>query len=798
MRLYVPEEDSDRPAERWSDVLTTARRRRAERPIEARPSLQRRQVPWQESRLTRLGGPIVAVVIALWLTLGVWGGRPPVGADTLGHLVLAEFSTDHIFGEWQLDGWQPKFNLGYEAFLFLSSGFFWAVGAVRLLSLGLLSAAGAFKLVFVASFVALPLAVNSPFGGVGLQGLFGWGLVIQQFGAIFFFLALGSILRLVADPGPRWTIVGALTLAALVISHARSVPVLAVMLVVLFAAVRIPRAASALGIIPWDRMWREEELEAGRRGTGLDDGVPPFSGTVVRHLLAVAALAFGLACFHLLPLLAHRDLQGPLTGFGTPPFAERLMAILQGELLFRLPVALAVVAGWVFALAAMRKHRPYVPALAVTPVAYLALAHWAVRQWPGNAAVVQLPERGLGYAGVLAVLPLAVLLARLGRRWGDRGDAGALGLAAALVFISLGPAKDLARQIPDPIPQMHEAARQLTQLVPDQARFATERNPSGDVNFTSVPNPYHWLAWASGRNTLNNFGIELSPAAEPPFEPERFAAKPPDAVAETLSRLGVTHVVSLSDESAERLGNSRRLTEVWRSSPLTIFAVSASSGQPEPADLVTFDGPGRARLVGAAPNRIAIQIEPSRPTRAVLPISWSPKWHALLDGNPVDLSKASDGSIELEVPAGSSRLILEFGPDWWDRLGGAVTLAVLIGLVRRRRIRRRWPPSLRWIRRVSHPPADVEEHEKAPAVQAPVDVSLGDESVAKPPLVTVHASPSQERKPVDADSATAKAERVAQAFLGAVDASPRQKPIPGRDDAGESSRTRPDGRNLTP
>jgi hypothetical protein len=49
--------------------------------------------------------------------------------------------------------------------------------------------------------------VDSPFGGVGLKGSFGIGLIPNQLGAVLTCLALGAMLRLAADPGPRRVVV---------------------------------------------------------------------------------------------------------------------------------------------------------------------------------------------------------------------------------------------------------------------------------------------------------------------------------------------------------------------------------------------------------------------------------------------------------------------------------------------------------------------------------------------------------------------------------------------------------------
>ncbi|HVM14630.1 MAG TPA: hypothetical protein VM287_09900 [Egibacteraceae bacterium] len=65
---------------------------------------------------------------------------------------------------------------------------------------------------------------------------------------------------------------------------------------------------------------------------------------------------------------------------------------------------------------------------------------------------------------------------------------------------------DVVEQMPDPVPQMLEAANELAR-VPEGARFATERDFPSEIEHTKVSHPDFWLAWASGRNTLNNRGV---------------------------------------------------------------------------------------------------------------------------------------------------------------------------------------------------------------------------------------------------------------------------------------------------
>ncbi|HET6341052.1 MAG TPA: hypothetical protein VFG78_02590 [Gemmatimonadota bacterium] len=677
----------------------------------------------------------VAVGLALWLTAGVWGDRPPAGEDTMGHLVLTQFAIDELFLRGKIDGWQPRFMLGFELFLFMGPGFAWTVAAVRALSLGQLSTLGAFRLVDIGSFVTFPLAVaflarsfglprsaagiaailtlavNSPFGGVGLHGLFEVGLILHQLGAIWFCLSLGGVLRVLSNPDWRWTVFTGASMAALILTHARSAVVLLVVASIVVLAVVFRHAVA--------KAWAEQALFLGRRrlrglvrhelrGELVRLGLAPEPAAVVEagprqapdvvlsreafvHLLAAGWLGLGLAALYVIPILAHRDLMGGLTGWPEPTMVERLRSIWRGESLIRPGVAPIVVAGGVAALLRVFERRPYALALVVTPIVYVVVAYWAVEQWPGSVLAAQLPQRGLGFAVMLAMFPLAVILARAGRLLGKIGQATAIAAAAAIVVLPLGPWREAARPMPDPVPPMHAAAAELRDLVPAGARFATQRDYPGEIQRTGVKNPDRWLAWASGRNTLNVFSLESSQTRGAALAPEYFDQQPPEVTAEKMARYGVTHVVAVSDTMAQVLQGSRRLSLVWRASPLAIFAVAPQPGQPDPGALITAEAPLRARLDRFLPGVLDIRVGSRGATRARVAVAWSPKWHARLDGEPVPLRRAEDGRLELDLPPGTSRLSLRFRPDLWDHLGLVVSLVSLVGLISLAALRRSRP-----------------------------------------------------------------------------------------------------------
>src|SRR5262249_60936368 len=99
-----------------------------------------------------------------------------------------------------------------------------------------------------------------------------------------------------------------------------------------------------------------------------------------------------------------------------------------------------VVAGWLYALVRVRRRRRFAIAIVAVPLVYLVVAHWATSRWPGNEIAMQLANRGVGYAGLLAILPLSAGIAAaarfLGRRLSTPPAAGAAAATGALA----GPA----------------------------------------------------------------------------------------------------------------------------------------------------------------------------------------------------------------------------------------------------------------------------------------------------------------------------------------------------------------------
>jgi hypothetical protein len=612
------------------------------------------------------------VVVAGWLTYRLWADGPLPGDDTMAHLVRAEFGVGWLVPRGRLDGWQTRLGVGYEQYLFLGPGLSWAVAAVYWLSMGLVSVATAFKMVVIGSFLALPLAVaflarsmglgrraaglaavlslcvSSPFGGVGIPGTFDIGLVSHQFGAVPTVLALGGMLRVAVDRRLRWMLATAVALAAVLVSHAISAIVLAVLLMIILPT-----------LLATDRV----------------------TAAAVRRLLTTTGLAAGLAGFWLVPVVAHRDLHGMLTSWENPPLAKRMADILSGQLLFRGPVLVwFLAAGWLFCVARFQARRRWALALLVCPFAYLWVADAFLRWNAGHPVSLQLANRGLGYAGLVAVLPLAALLGHIGRRLGWLGDLGVVACAVVLVVMATGPDRHLTR-VDSPSPQLRQLAALVRERVPAGGRFVVQRSYGIEQRNTGVSMPSAWLAWASGRDVANMFNVESSPlAGDLAFAADRMTRQPPEVAADHLAKLGVSHAAIVDDLAAQALFRSPRFYLLWHSSPLALLEVRARAGYPAPGSLLATPGPGRARLLGSDPEHLTIQADVARPTMATVATGWSPKWHASVDGRAVAPSRSPDGLLALPLPAGASTVGLEFRPDRWGRLGGAATLLTLVGL----------------------------------------------------------------------------------------------------------------------
>ena len=268
--------------------------------------------------------------------------------------------------------------------------------------------------------------------------------------------------------------------------------------------------------------------------------------------------------------------------------------------------------------------------LVLTPILYLAFARAFVAITPDNIVAIQLTNRSIADVGLIALLPLAVLLAAprrfaVARRPSDRlapapDEPGAASWRTPRSrwrwrspSCSCRPASTatVPRRSSRP-PSLQAMATELTALVPPGARFATQRLPAQERALTGMSHPDLWLAWATGANTLNIYNLESSVVFEPVYEAEHLNDRPPAEVAERLARLGVSHLAVIDTLDVPGLMSSAAFSPVWADGTMAILQVHPAAGQPAPADLVTAGSPIRATLVGADPQHLVVETDVDR------------------------------------------------------------------------------------------------------------------------------------------------------------------------------------------
>jgi len=652
-------------------------------------------------------GLMVAMAVAIWLTAPAWGARPQGGDDVMGHLVRGQYGVTHIINHLRLDGWFPRFMVGHQEYMLYGPAFDWMLAGVRLLSFGLLSEPGAMKVLTIASVIALPpavaylarsfglsrrgsviaavlaLAVDNVFG-VGLSATFTIGLVPQQVAAPFWCVAVAGCWRLLSGAGRRRdAVVTVASMSVLILLHPISVLVAAVVLGLAF-------------VVRW--------IIAGVAGRDL------------LRLMRAGLVTAGLTAFWLLPYLVHRNLKGPVATWDTPELGRRIHDILHGNILFGpRHVILGLTLGELVALsfvvvAVLFVARRSSPLMAVViPLGYLLVAHGAKKLWPTNEVSLLLANRGLGYAGLVAIVTLAFVIDS-GTAWLSWfGDIVAVVMAVALVVIPIHGHR-VAREQPIVTAALRATAVQLHALVPVGARFAVERDYPDEIERTGITQPNLWLAYWSGRNELNVFNGESSASAGAGYIPDEIHAGNPGQVVNDLTRLGTTHLVTVNPETPARYAASGRARIVWEDGSMAILSLSPPRGQPDPASLASVGAahaPATAELVDPSPERPRWQVSVVGPTPVTLAVAWSPKWTARVDGRPVPVAvDRLDKLVSVTVPDGSHVIALTYGPDGWDRLGVLITLATLATLAVRR-----WRPAWWWGWRLTGPDTAPDDEE---------------------------------------------------------------------------------------
>lgn len=646
-------------------------------------------------RRLRWIGALASVLIGIWALRFLAGGELAPGNDITGHLQRSSFGLREVFLEGRLDAWYPGSMLGYQLFLFYGPGLTVLIGLADLLTFGLVSDAGAIKMVLVVAYLVMPyvttrlaralglapitalaagvlaLAAGSTRGG-GIDGSFATGLAAQQIGVPLVVLALAMIVEHVnttaTSTGSRGPFPLALTVAALALTHPLSLLVLAMLTPLLLATVWVQGTFDTKG-------WRVLFVAAG--------------WTIV------------LSAWWWLPAALHQDLRGPVTSFTLPGVREHLELLFDGGRGWRGVVGVVSAAGVGIALVAgLIRRNQLALSLALLPITTFAVLHIS-HGFLGVYSDVgrQLPNRGLVFVALLAAPATAIGVETLVRLVASLATRRPPTLAVAVTTfvilagvafrsvttLEIGPVDRYS-----PVDELHDAAVILADEVPDSARYAWIDGESGDLG---VPEPQRWLAWKADRNSLTPFGPEYAPGSgtvsiasngPPPEDVDKWI--------DDVRLLGASHIATGNEDKAALLDGNDRLTTRLDTDRLDVWRIEPAPGAPIGSLVIT----GESQVVDHGVNRYVVDVRRGAPGHAEMALGYSPGWEATVDGAPAATAESVFGRLEVDLPAGDHTVELHFREPASGPIGRAISVVgVAIALAwwwrQRRRTSRKNP-----------------------------------------------------------------------------------------------------------
>lgn len=677
------------------------------------PAVSADDRPTGFARYRSLLVPLALFLLGMWLTRHVWGGIAPEGDDLPYHLSRAQFGWSSIFRTGHLDGWSPRFGAGSQAFLLYGPGLAIVFSALRVVTFGLISDGAAMAVIMTVSYAAAGpgvwwvarslrmsqlasglaglagLCVSVPFG-VGIAGTFDLGLVPNQLAVPMFLGALGLILRICGstlgdspEPLPqrhrhRMALGAGLLIASTVVTHPQSAVALALTLV--FAVPFV--------LLHHNARWQ-----------------PALEGLVETGIVTIVA-----STWWLVPLAVDHEPRAPLSDWGTPPFWTRVNELVTGKLLFTSPIAALVTVAVAVLLVQLSTPRSRVwrqglgPGVVLTPI-FLLLAGFAIRnRWGAGADVASsLPNRLVGYIGLLLALPLGLFLAEAGATALRGARRATWLLPAAVVIVAIDPnlihASNAARDVPAMPPAVTAVSKALSADMEPWSRFAFAQENGFRGSF-GILHPEFWIAWEARRNTVGDLGGNAVSPFDNYLQDHIFDGYFTNAP-RRLADAGVTHLlVGPTDLPKMSAPEWSEWKLVWSGGGTSMFRRTAPAGQPAADSQITTSAPSDIRLTRYGPERLVWSKRGGPATDAVIAVAAFRKWHVRVDGQEIPSSATArpstgggEGLITVHLPAGSAEIEATFERTWSDYAGLVVTVAGALALIwgwwTRRRSRRR-------------------------------------------------------------------------------------------------------------
>ena len=176
-----------------------------------------------------------------------------------------------------------------------------------------------------------------------------------------------------------------------------------------------------------------------------------------------------------------------------------------------------MILAWVIALVrGVLGHRELLVFMAV-PALYLTIAYFSLEHPGPGDITLQLANRGLAYMGIIALVPVAALLALAARRIGERAENQALVVVCRSwrFWSPWGSRSRTAKKGSRPSDHAGHsrflACRRATPSAGPRWRpVQPHRDYPAEIERVGMVEPARWLAWASGVDTLNTFNPETS------------------------------------------------------------------------------------------------------------------------------------------------------------------------------------------------------------------------------------------------------------------------------------------------
>ncbi len=656
-----------------------------------------------------LAAVLAVSALALWM---VWPAFRPgrvINLDAPRHLLRAFVMTKQFLPSGHVDGLSPWWYLGAQLFLFQSYGYFFLIGITSIVLSGWAHVATLhqiFKFYYVLPILLLPAAAallarrlgiarrgaaaaalaslifTSPLG-YGVQGMFGIGLLLQGVGIVGFALAWPEFLAVLMDrTRTPWRAV--LMVAAVVLCHFIS-------------------GAYTLGAAGLAAAWLALTSRSLR--------------PLLRYML-VASLVLLIAGHSLFPSVELHSMSGQGVGWGTE--RDRFWRLLAGTLFGARELALPAIAAaaWaVFrgnrmlsisamlffttALVGGANEQPWMPA-SIESIIQLLLRPRALPY----AALLQAVFAGLAADRVLAVIEgaAAKYFDLPSRRWWALA-------APALLAVMLLTGRDELNYQRRFVKTESELGRRdhnvylklvewLRSNVHPPAIVAVPRTllPQSAVGARSV---ISFLNLDTGLYTFGGDQAELTRASRHSgrVDLDRLD-KGVSRNAGVLRAAGVSYVILSDRDLRERLADVHELEQVFEYDQPAHNARSSKHGHSHDDDDEKSIGVAVYRLRGGGewlrgsglhaesleklPEHLSwdVTVEGTtgfRPATAAL--NWHPNWSARIDGNPTPTRMTPSRRVQFEVPAGKSRVTLDFVRTTREKVWNALSLATFVAVL---------------------------------------------------------------------------------------------------------------------